>query len=113
MHFGNGRTPRERAVRHVAAHSSGPALDPALRVTLNDKVPVHERPVYGGLNFRRQLVSAAPRLSSFHFRLVRTGRYGVQDLKKVWHCLARFGAPPQGAGTAVGGHTPGVSTPSA
>ena len=21
----------------------------------------------------------------------RTGRYGLQDLKKVWHCLARFG----------------------
>jgi Protein of unknown function (DUF3626) len=23
----------------------------------------------------------------------RTGRYAVQDLKMVWHCLARFGAP--------------------
>jgi hypothetical protein len=21
----------------------------------------------------------------------RTGRYALQDLKKVWHCLARFG----------------------
>ncbi|MET8586429.1 DUF3626 domain-containing protein, partial [Streptomyces collinus] len=21
----------------------------------------------------------------------RTGRYPLQDLKKVWHCLARFG----------------------
>jgi hypothetical protein len=24
---------------------------------------------------------------------VRSGRYDPQDLKKVWHCLARFGAP--------------------
>ncbi|EGX54618.1 hypothetical protein SZN_37036, partial [Streptomyces zinciresistens K42] len=29
----------------------------------------------------------------------RTGRHALQDLKKVWHTLARFGAPP-GAGTA-------------
>lgn len=52
----------------------------------------------------------------------RTGRYELQDLKMVWHTLARFGAP-EGAGTAysaatadsaaVGGHTPEVSTPSA
>ncbi|WP_416959595.1 DUF3626 domain-containing protein [Streptomyces sp. Agncl-13] len=51
----------------------------------------------------------------------RTGRYELQDLKMVWHTLARFGAP-EGAGTAyrssaavtgAGGHTPGVSTPSA
>ncbi|MFF4308960.1 DUF3626 domain-containing protein [Streptomyces sp. 900105755] len=46
----------------------------------------------------------------------RTGRYAVQDLKMVWHTLARFGAPP-GAGTAysagAGGQTPGLSTPKA
>jgi hypothetical protein len=51
----------------------------------------------------------------------RTGRYELQDLKMVWHTLARFGAP-EGAGTAyrssasvtgTGGHAPGVSTPSA
>ncbi|MFI5675180.1 DUF3626 domain-containing protein [Streptomyces cellulosae] len=29
----------------------------------------------------------------------RTGRYELQDLKMVWHTLARFGAP-EGAGTA-------------
>ena len=29
----------------------------------------------------------------------RTGRYALQDLKMVWHTLARFGAP-EGAGTA-------------
>ncbi|MER6033944.1 DUF3626 domain-containing protein [Streptomyces sp. NPDC001835] len=30
----------------------------------------------------------------------RTGRYDPQDLKKVWHCLARFGSP---AGADTGG----------
>lgn len=25
----------------------------------------------------------------------RTGRYDLQSLKRVWHCLARFGAPPR------------------
>ncbi len=29
---------------------------------------------------------------------VRTGRHDPQDLKKVWHCLARFGPPPPDAG---------------
>ncbi|MEU2624026.1 DUF3626 domain-containing protein [Streptomyces sp. NPDC007157] len=46
----------------------------------------------------------------------RTGRYAIQDLKMVWHTLARFGAP-EGAGTAYsvgsGGQIPGVSTPKA
>ncbi|MGW7745755.1 DUF3626 domain-containing protein, partial [Streptomyces chartreusis] len=51
----------------------------------------------------------------------RTGRHELQDLKRVWHTLARFGAPP-GAGTAysdpagtvgAGGHTLTASTPSA
>nr|WSY49634.1 DUF3626 domain-containing protein [Streptomyces sp. NBC_00886] len=51
----------------------------------------------------------------------RTGRYELQDLKMVWHTLARFGAS-QGAGTAcsesataadAGGHTPGARTPRA
>jgi hypothetical protein len=66
----------------------------------------------------------------------RTGRHELQDLKMVWHTLARFGAP-EGAGTALrqsaayswaeeagvaeacvteagaGGHVPEASTPSA
>jgi hypothetical protein len=291
------------ALRHVAVGSSGPAVDPEVRITLNfhpdrpaggvpvlvalardgayhsqfvtgtsnggltarpggdrwhwesrifggayDEGAAHERPVYGALNFRRQVVGAAPRFGSSHFRLgagalaratfcypdsaaeptdfgvaagmslialaeadeqdalddyieahvhggvdlardvealvldacyrgtpveaaarrlpcpvewhpgyritvaglrrhahyrgreyaelgariardglvdpraigdaARTGRYELQDLKMVWHTLARFGAP-EGAGTAYsaagasGGHTPGVSTPSA
>jgi hypothetical protein len=295
--LGDGRTPQERALRHVAARSRGPAVDPALRITLNfhpdrlvgglpilealardgtyvsqfvtgtsnggltahpggdrwrwesrifgaayDAEPVRERPVYGGLNFRRQVVGAAPRFGSSHVRLTgaalrrttfcypdsaaepsafgvaagmslielaeadeqdalndyieaqvhgpvdlagdtealvldasyrgtaveaaarrlpcpvewhpgyrlpveelrrhpdfrgpesvalgariaedgrldpriigdaaRTGRHELQDLKMVWHCLARFGAP-QGAAAAVGGHTPRAGTPSA
>ncbi|WP_369230252.1 DUF3626 domain-containing protein [Streptomyces sp. R21] len=292
---GDAHSPQEKALRHVAARSSGPALDPALRLTLNfhpdrlvsglpilealaeegtycsqfvtgtsnggltarpggdrwrwesrifggayDIAPASERPVYGALNFRRQVVGAAPRFGSSHFRLTgealrratfcypdsaaepsafgvaagmslielaevdeqdalndyieaqvhgrvvlardmealvldasyrdtpvevtarrlpcpvewhpgyrlsvgelrrhpdfrgpefvelgariaesgrldprvignaaRTGRYELQDLKMVWHCLARFGAP-DGAGTAVGGRTAEVRTP--
>jgi hypothetical protein len=44
----------------------------------------------------------------------RTGRHELQDLKMVWHTLARFGAP-QGAGTAhaPGGRTRGAGTPGA
>ncbi|MGW3116579.1 DUF3626 domain-containing protein [Streptomyces sp. NPDC001107] len=300
MDFWNVGSPRARqALRHVAARSSGPALGPDLRITLNfhpdrltgglpilqalaqdgayhsqfvtgtsnggltahpggdrwrwesrifggayDDADPHERPVYGALNFRRQVVGAAPRFGSSHFRLTaeslarttfcypdsaaepadfgvaagmslialaeadeqdalndyieaqvhggvllaahmealvldesyrgtpveaaarllpcpvewhpgyrlsveelrehagyrgaeymelaariaedghvdpriigdaaRTGRHELQDLKMVWHTLARFGAP-EGAGTAYapGGHTPGVRTPSA
>ncbi|WP_248502207.1 DUF3626 domain-containing protein [Streptomyces sp. D2-8] len=304
MDFREAVSSRARtALRHVAARSAGPAIDPRLHITLNfhpdrmardrpiltalardgayhsqfvtgtgnggltahpggdrwrwesrifggayDAAAGHERPVYGALNFRRQVVGAAPRFGSSHFRLrpavlaratfcypdsaaepadfgvaarmpliasaeadeqdalndyveahvhggvdlardvealvldacyrgtpveaaarslpcavewhpgyrlsvaglrhhasyrgpeyaelgariardglvdpraigdaVRTRRYEPQDLKMVWHTLARFGAP-EGAGTAYsgseasGGHTPGVSTPSA
>ncbi|MEV5849395.1 DUF3626 domain-containing protein [Streptomyces sp. NPDC051985] len=300
-HPGIGTARAAAALRHVAALSSGPALDPGLRVTLNfhpdrlsaglpilralardgvyhsqfvtgtsnggltahpggdrwrwesrifggtyDDARPAERPVYGALNFRRQVVGAAPRFGSSHLRLTgpaldratfcypdsaaeptdfgvaagthllalaeadeqdalndyietqvhggvrldrdvealvldagyrstpvaaaarrlpfpvewhpgyrltvaglrrhadyrgpeyaelgaliaekgvidpriigdaaRTGRYAIQDLKMVWHTLARFGAP-EGAGTAysvgAGGQTPGLSTPKA
>jgi hypothetical protein len=33
---------------------------------------------------------------------VRAGRYDPQAVKKVWHCLARFGAPSRAAGASVG-----------
>ncbi|MEU1894290.1 DUF3626 domain-containing protein [Streptomyces pristinaespiralis] len=33
---------------------------------------------------------------------VRAGCYDPQAVKKVWHCLARFGAPPRAAGAFVG-----------
>ena len=257
MDFGGVGARQARALRYVAEGSSGPPVDPRLRITLNfhpdrtatatgrpildalaqdgtyhsqfvtgtsnggltarpggdrwrwesrifagayDDAPASERPVYGALNFRRQVVGAAPRFGSSHFRLrgttlardmealvldgsyrgtpvetaarrlpcpvewhpgyrltmrelhrhadyrgqqyadlggliaergvidprvigdaARTGRHELQDLKMVWHTLARFGAP-EGAGTAyrpsvsvtgTGGQTPGVSTPSA
>ncbi len=35
MDFRGGRTPQERALRHVAAVSRGAAVDPTLRITLN------------------------------------------------------------------------------
>ncbi|MGW2859029.1 DUF3626 domain-containing protein [Streptomyces sp. NPDC001205] len=46
---------------------------------------------------------------------VRTGRYDSQALKKVWHCLARFGSPPHAnadcacVGERVVGAGPGAS----
>ncbi|MFJ8106107.1 DUF3626 domain-containing protein [Streptomyces sp. NPDC096132] len=68
----------------------------------------------------------------------RSGRHALQDLKMVWHTLARFGAPegagtaestedalarsladttrlysPPGTGAGAGGHTPAAGTPSA
>jgi len=49
MHFGNGPTPQERAVRHVEARSCGPAVDPGLRITLNfhpDRL-IREVPILG------------------------------------------------------------------
>lgn len=108
--------PARAALRHVAALSAGPAVDSAVRITLNfhpdrligglplleallrdgayhsqfvtgtsnggltahpggdrwrwesrifggayDEAAPHERPVYGALDFRRQIVGAAPR----------------------------------------------------
>ncbi|MEW2619036.1 DUF3626 domain-containing protein [Streptomyces sp. NPDC048106] len=125
MDFPDGLPARaRRALRHVAAHASGPPLAPGPRITLNfhpdrhsgglsiltslardgayhsqfvtgtgnggltahrggdrwrwesrifggvydDADPV-ERPVYGALDFRRQVVGAAPRFGSSHLRL--------------------------------------------
>jgi Protein of unknown function (DUF3626) len=36
-----------------------------------DEAPAHLRPIYGGLNFRRKPVGAAPRFGSAHLRLTR------------------------------------------
>ncbi|WP_392959727.1 DUF3626 domain-containing protein [Streptomyces sp. LN245] len=157
MDFANGRTarnrctPQELALRHVAARSSGPALDPTVRLTLNfhpdrlvrgvpilealardgvyrsqfvtgtsnggltahpggdrwrwesrifggayDTAPAEERPVYGGLDFRRQLVGAAPRFGSSHFRL--TG----ETLRRATFCYPDSAAEPSAFGVAAG-----------
>ncbi|MFJ9899479.1 DUF3626 domain-containing protein [Streptomyces sp. NPDC091280] len=139
------------ALRHVAAGSSGPAVDPRLRVTLNfhpdrtaagrpilealardggyhsqfvtgtsnggltahpggdrwrwesrifagayDGAPAAERPVYGALNFRHQLVGAAPRFGSSHFRL--TGAV----LARATFCYPDSAAEPTDFGVATG-----------
>lgn len=151
MDLGDGRTPQERALRHVAARSRGPAVDPALRITLNfhpdrlvgglpilealardgtyvsqfvtgtsnggltahpggdrwrwesrifgaayDAEPVRERPVYGGLNFRRQVVGAAPRFGSSHFRLTGAA------LRRTTFCYPDSAAEPSAFGVAAG-----------
>ncbi|MFD7818222.1 DUF3626 domain-containing protein [Streptomyces sp. NPDC059785] len=138
-------------MRHVAALSSGPAVDPALRVTLNfhpdrpvrglpilralaedggyhsqfvtgtsnggftahpggdrwrwesrifggcyDTAAPHERPVYGGLDFRRQVVGAAPRFGSSHFRLTGAAT------RRATFCYPGSAAEPSAFGVAAG-----------
>lgn len=139
------------ALRHVAASSSGPALDADVRVTLNfhpdrlvrgtpilralaedgtyhsqfvtgtsnggltahpggdrwrwesrifggayDDASAHERPVYGALNFRHQVVGAAPRFGSSHFRLAGTA------LARATFCYPDSAAEPADFGVAAG-----------
>lgn len=141
------------ALRHVAALSSGPVLDPGLRITLNfhpdrlsagrpilralardgvyhsqfvtgtgnggltahpggdrwrwesrifggryDDAAPAERPVYGALNFRRQVVGAAPRFGSAHLRL--TG----PALDRATFCYPDSAAEPTDFGVAAGTH---------
>ncbi|MGI5380156.1 DUF3626 domain-containing protein [Streptomyces sp. CA-251387] len=154
MNFGEDGSPRARAaLRHVAASSRGPALDPDLRITLNfhpdrlvrgvpilralaedgtyhsqfvtgtsnggltahpggdrwrwesrifgevyDDASAHERPVYGALNFRRQVVGAAPRFGSSHFRLTGAA------LARATFCYPDSAAEPTDFGVAAGMH---------
>lgn len=140
-----------RALRHVAALSSGPALGPGVRITLNfhpdrlsgglpllralagdgayhsqfvtgtgnggltahpggdrwrwesrifaaayDDAPARERPVYGALNFRRQVVGAAPRFGSSHFRLT------AGTPARATFCYPDSAAEPTDFGVAAG-----------
>lgn len=143
-------SPRARtALRHVAARSTGPALAPDLRITLNfhpdresgglpilsalardgayrsqfatgtsnggltahpggdrwrwesrifggayDDADPYERPVYGALDFRRQVVGAAPRFGSSHVRL-RPG-----TLARATFCYPDSAAEPADFGVA-------------
>ncbi|MDQ1021803.1 DUF3626 domain-containing protein [Streptomyces afghaniensis] len=152
MDIPQGASARARAaLRHVAGGSSGPAVDPRARITLNfhpdrsagevpvlvalardgayhsqfvtgtsnggltarpggerwrwesrifggayDEAAAHERPVYGALNFRRQVVGAAPRFGSSHFRL----RSGV--LPRATFCYPDSAAEPADFGVAAG-----------
>lgn len=149
--IGSERT--RAALRHVGAASSGPAVDPGLRLTLNfhpdrlvrglpilralaedgiyhsqfvtgtsnggltarpggdrwrwesrifggayDDAAPHERPVYGALNFRRQVVGAAPRFGSSHFRLTAAA------LARTTFCYPDSAAEPTDFGVAAGMH---------
>ncbi|MET7682397.1 DUF3626 domain-containing protein [Streptomyces sp. NPDC005423] len=140
-----------RALRVVAARSSGPAVAARLRVTLNfhpdrtargrpilealardggyhsqfvtgtgnggltahpggdrrrwesrifagayDEAPAAERPVYGALNFRGQVVGAAPRFGSSHFRLTGAA------LARSTFCYPDSAAEPTDFGVAAG-----------
>ncbi|MEU0597025.1 DUF3626 domain-containing protein [Streptomyces sp. NPDC006393] len=138
------------ALRHVTGLSTGPAVDPDLRITLNlhpdrlcgglpvlqalardgayhsqfvtgtsnggltahpggdrwrwesrifggayDDAPATERPVYGALDFRRQVVGAAPRFGSSHFRLTAAA------LARATFCYPDSAAEPADFGTAA------------
>ena len=61
MDLGDGRTPQERALRHVAARSRGPAVDPALRITLN----FHPDRLVGGLPILEALARDGTYVSQF------------------------------------------------
>lgn len=154
VNYGEAVSPRARsALRHVAAASGGPALEPDVRITLNfhpdrlmrgtpilralaedgtyhsqfvtgtsnggltahpggdrwrwesrifggvyDDATAHERPVYGALNFRRQVVGAAPRFGSSHFRLTGTA------LARATFCYPDSAAEPTDFGVAAGMH---------
>ncbi len=78
------------------------AWHPGYRPTVTDlrRHADHRGPRYADLGARiaRQGV-ITPRVIG---DAARGGRHDLQDLKKVWHTLARFGAP-EGAGTARSG----------
>jgi hypothetical protein len=61
-----------------------------------DDAAPHDRPVYGALNFRRQVVGAAPRFGSSHFRLTGT------PLARATFCYPDSAAEPVHFGVAAG-----------
>ncbi|WP_286259372.1 DUF3626 domain-containing protein [Streptomyces graminofaciens] len=61
-----------------------------------DNAAARERPVYGALDFRRQVVGAAPRFGSSHFRL--TG----ETLGRATFCYPDSAAEPADFGVAAG-----------
>ena len=64
------------------------------------RLPVTELRRHPGYRGRRYVELGAAIAADGHLspRVIgdasRTGRHDEQDLKRVWHCLARFGAPP-------------------
>ncbi|MDW4904963.1 DUF3626 domain-containing protein [Streptomyces sp. ADMS] len=61
-----------------------------------DSAAAHHRPVYGALNFRRQVVGAAPRFGSSHFRLTGAA------LVRATFCYPDSAAEPAHFGVASG-----------
>ncbi|MFF0011156.1 DUF3626 domain-containing protein [Streptomyces sp. NPDC005374] len=61
-----------------------------------DDAAPHDRPVYGALNFRRQVVGAAPRFGSSHFRLAG------EPLARATFCYPDSAAEPVHFGVAAG-----------
>ncbi|NEC84327.1 DUF3626 domain-containing protein [Streptomyces sp. SID12501] len=61
-----------------------------------DSAPAQQRPVYGALNFRRQVVGAAPRFGSSHFRLTGAA------LARATFCYPDSAAEPDHFGVAAG-----------
>ncbi|MEV6027867.1 DUF3626 domain-containing protein [Streptomyces sp. NPDC052036] len=61
-----------------------------------DTAPAHQRPVYGALNFRHQVVGAAPRFGSSHFRLT------ADALARATFCYPDSAAEPSHFGVAAG-----------
>lgn len=61
-----------------------------------DDAAGHERPVYGALDFRRQVVGAAPRFGSSHFRL------SGESLARATFCYPDSAAEPVHFGVAAG-----------
>lgn len=59
-----------------------------------DDAPAADRPVYGALDFRRQVVGAAPRFGSAHFRLT------AGALARATFCYPDSAAEPADFGTA-------------
>ncbi|MFJ6125306.1 DUF3626 domain-containing protein [Streptomyces griseoviridis] len=60
-----------------------------------DDADPHQRPVYGALDFRRQVVGAAPRFGSCHFRLAPSA------LTRATFCYPDSAAEPTDFGTAA------------
>ncbi|MFM9443012.1 DUF3626 domain-containing protein [Streptomyces acidiscabies] len=60
-----------------------------------DDAAPHERPVYGALDFRRQVVGAAPRFGSSHFRLT------ADALARATFCYPDSAAEPTHFGVAA------------
>jgi hypothetical protein len=110
-------SPEARAIAHVQGLSKGGPIDSAHRVTIN----FHPDRLHRDLPILRAMArdgvrSSRPRRASPDYRgpeyvelgrslaedsvltpkilgdAARTRRHDAQDLKKVWHYLARFGA---------------------